>query len=52
MQKRKRSKPLEENTQAKLCLLPRAGEVGKEEKWDGPGAENGGVSLGSRRKFL
>ena len=48
----KSSKLLEENTQAKPHLLPTTGQLGKEEKWNGPGDENGRLSLGSGRKFL
>lgn len=49
---RKSSKLLEENTEAKPHLLPKAGQLGKEKRWDRPGGKNEGISVGSGRKFL
>lgn len=49
--KRKKSKLLEENTEAKCHLLSKAGELGKKGRWDQPKHENGRVSLRSERKF-
>lgn len=34
---KKDRKLLEENAQVKLHLLPKAGELGEEERWDMPG---------------
>lgn len=41
----KSNKPVEENAPAKPRLSPTTGQSGKQEKWNGPGGENGRLSL-------
>lgn len=51
-EERKSCKLLEENTQAKPHLLPKAGQSGTEGRWNGPRGKSRGVNLRSEGEFL
>lgn len=51
-EKRKSSKLLEENTQAKPHLFPKTGQSGKEERWNGPRGASGGVKSWKWKRIL